>query len=160
VKLIQRRFPLGPFLVGPFLESQRPCFEREFIPPNDPVIVQRVSVGKVETAQNTWEVRIFDPSGPFHVYFVGQGLLHLQLWNAFHRVSILTPSRRTRQNFEAFPPSGWKFTSHSYDELSKALESSKRINIPPPALTEALCASYAAEPERPQEKHLSTKDMH
>lgn len=66
----------------------------EIIRPHDPN--DRIGVGQFLANPGAgeewvWEVRIFDPTGPFHVYFAANNLLHLQLWNPHFQVSILTP---------------------------------------------------------------------
>lgn len=146
-----------------FQPHYRSCFEREFVPPHDPndrVVVQRVSAGEIPSARNTWEVRIFDPCGPFHVYFVGRGLLHLQFWNAFHRISILTPSRLTCHSYEAFPVAGWKFVTHSYEKLCRAIEEQDGISVPSSDLMDQLCVSYVANAEQLATKSLSAQEIH
>ncbi|MCW5808214.1 MAG: hypothetical protein KIT31_38040 [Deltaproteobacteria bacterium] len=47
-----------------------------------------------------WEARRHADSGHLHEYFASRGFLHLQLWHPCAGVSILTPSRLTRDRFE------------------------------------------------------------
>jgi hypothetical protein len=62
-----------------------------------------------------WEVRLFDDER--FAYFVPRGLWHVQLWQPELGISLLTPSRLTRQAYELFPVAEWKRRVHGYREL-------------------------------------------
>ena len=49
-----------------------------------------------------WSVRVFAWNDRRHRYLAGKGMLHLQLWNAYHSVSVLSPSQLTFQNWEVW----------------------------------------------------------
>lgn len=71
-------------------------------PPHDPR--ERV----LATLIDGWEVRAFPPDDRKFQYFVTRGFLHVQLWHPRMRVSVLTPSRLTGDQYEVFPCGGWK----------------------------------------------------
>ena len=54
--------------------------------PGDRIPVASVTVGGERSVFNDWEVRIFDPAGPFHCYLNAYGILPIQLWHVVRRV--------------------------------------------------------------------------
>ena len=122
----------------------------EIIRPHDPT--DRIGVGQFLANPDAgeewvWEVRIFNPTGPFHVHFVASDLLHLQLWNPHFQVSILTPSRLTHHCYEAFPIAGWKHLAASYDTIAKAVCSEFPLQLPDQKVIAKVCALHIAAPE-------------
>ena len=122
----------------------------KIVRPHDPT--DRIGVGQLVAHLDAgeewvWEVRIFDPTGPFHVYFAANDLLHLQLWNPHFQVSILTPSRLTRRCYEAFPIAGWKYLAASYDTIAKAVCSEFPLQLPDEIVVAEVCALHIAAPE-------------
>lgn len=83
--------------------------------PHDPR--ERVAIG----VAGEWSVRQFTAHDPKLAYFTGRGFLHLQLWHAVHRVSILTPSRLTAGRFEAWAAGGDRIIAISWDAMTAAL---------------------------------------
>ena len=105
--------------------------------PHDPA--DRILIGKITACPltpkfSTWEIRAFDRTGPFHVYFSARDMLHLQIWNPYYRVSVLTPSKITGHLYEAFPLYDWKLAAQSYVEIGK--EINKQFSTALPKLSE------------------------
>ncbi|MBI4511965.1 MAG: hypothetical protein HY698_20195 [Deltaproteobacteria bacterium] len=120
------------------------------LPPHDP----RERVVIAET--HGWEVRMFATDDIKHVYFSPRGLLHLQLWHAGHRLSVLTPSRLTLGHFEAYPVRGWKYRPPDYETLKRELKVELKVGLPPQAEVKALqrwfVHRYEVEAERKGER--------
>jgi hypothetical protein len=111
--------------------------------PNDRIAVETFTVGTTASVFGEWQVRLFDPAGVFRHYLSQQSLLHVQLWNPYFRVSILTPSRLTGGYFESFPVRGWKIASPQFEDIVRALETTIAIRVPDGALVERLRQRYA-----------------
>ncbi len=75
-----------------------------------------------------WEVRV--SVGRAFEFFVPRGLWHVQLWHPVAQISILTPSRLTAGEFEAFPSRGRKARRATYEELSAVLRSEHDVTLP------------------------------
>ncbi len=67
-----------------------------------------------------WEVKRHAESQGHHAYFASRGFLHLQLWHADARVSILTPSRLTNGRFEIWRE-GVRISVRTWDEVASRL---------------------------------------
>ena len=122
------------------------------IRPHDPA--DRILIGKITASPlipkfSTWEIRAFDRTGPFHLYFSTHQMLHLQFWNPYYGVSVLTPSKITGHHYEAFPLYDWKLASKSYAEIG--LEIRKHFSTALPALedVDTLASDYYAIGETP-----------
>ena len=116
--------------------------------PADRILAEVISArGGHASAFTAWEVRIFDPAGQFHCYFGTRGLLHLQLWQPYYRISILAPSRLTAYAYEAFPVRNWKFAAKNFDDIAHALTRERALCVPDRATVEALCATHVATVE-------------
>src|SRR5687768_1858005 len=63
-------------------------------PLHDPA--DRVAVGAI----GAWQLRQFAESDRRLAYFARRGFAHVQLWHPIEGISIVTPSRLTRGNFE------------------------------------------------------------
>ena len=132
-----------------FDSGSGPVFKR-VIPPHDPhnpnerLVLERFSLHPENGRATTWEVRMFDPAGPFHVYFFHRALVQLQLWNAYHRVSILTPSRLTRDYFEAFPVNSRTFSSTQYCVVANELRVTCGVALPNKQQVASLCSRYVS----------------
>jgi hypothetical protein len=64
-------------------------------------------------------------------YFVRNGFWHVQLWQPLARVSVLTPSRLTRDRYEVFPIAGWKVGAQKYTELAKLIADAHSVALLP-----------------------------
>jgi hypothetical protein len=85
--------------------------------PHDPR--ERVVVAVLDE----WNVLAFPRDGVLHRYFAARGFLHLQLWHRARGISVLTPSRLTRDRFEVSSVPGWKYRPRDYETLrSEALD--------------------------------------
>ncbi len=115
--------------------------------PRDRIVVERLDGGRCGNPLSAWEARVFDPAGPFHVYFLGRNLLHLQLWQPWFGISILTPSRLTGGRWEAWPVRGWKSGALDYASLTAALTREFAVALPALAAVDACCARWVATPE-------------
>ncbi len=93
-------------------------------PPHDPR--ERILVDHL----GDWEIRVFSPTGDFHRYFAAKGMLHVQLWHAEARLSLLTPSPITAGRFEVYPLAGWKHARHGYRELAQEVRSGCGVVLP------------------------------
>ena len=92
-------------------------------PPHDPEEREHIlSLGE-------WQARVL--TGPRLEYFAARRLMHVQLWHPASRVSILTPSRLTADEYEAFPVPIWKFRTASYERLALRLAAVHGIRLPP-----------------------------
>jgi hypothetical protein len=80
-------------------------------PPHDP------SERELAHVLGDWEVRIFGDRK--FSYFVERGLWHVQLWHPAARVSVLTPSRLTRDAYEVYPSRGWKARAATHAEVGR-----------------------------------------
>lgn len=118
--------------------------------PDDRIVTETVSVPCRAAPFGYWEVRIFDPAGQFHHYFASRALLHVQLWNPFFGVSILSPSRLTGFNYESFPLDEWKYASPDYDEISERLRARMGIRLPDASCVRRICRTYVGESARAQ----------
>ena len=113
--------------------------------PHDPA--DRVLLAKVTACPHApkfthWEIRAFDCSGPFHCYFSTHDMLHLQLWNPYFGVSLLTPSKLTAGNYEAFPLDEWKYAAKSYADISEEIEGRFTTKLPQLNCVEIIAADY------------------
>ena len=73
----------------------------------------RQLVGHVEE----WELRVFAETSPLHEKLALEGLLHIQLWNQAHHVSVVTPSVFTSDAFEISPIKGKPFRSRDLERI-------------------------------------------
>lgn len=93
-------------------------------PPHDPRERDRLlSLGD-------WEIRLFGEHK--FQYFVRHGFWHLQLWHEAGGVSVLTPSRLTHLQYEAFPIAGWKARAPTFEDLSALVVGEHGICLPNP----------------------------
>jgi hypothetical protein len=76
-----------------------------------------------------WEIRLF-AERQFQ-YLVRNGFWHVQLWHPEARVSVLTPSRLTRDRYEVFPIAGWKAGAKNYQELAKLIADEHSVSLLP-----------------------------
>lgn len=113
--------------------------------PDDRVVVETVAVAGSDRPFGHWEVRVFDPAGKFHHYFALRALLHVQLWNPFFGVSILSPSRLTGFNYESYPLDDWKYASPDYNDISARLRANLGIRLPDETLVRQLRRSYVGD---------------
>jgi hypothetical protein len=93
-------------------------------PPHDPRERDRVLL------LGHWEIRLFGEHK--FQYFVTHGFWHLQLWHEAARISVLTPSRLTHMQYEAFPIAGWKGRAATYRELSALVVGEHGVFLPDP----------------------------
>jgi|GEM_PF-4926178 len=93
-------------------------------PPHDPL--DRILVGHIDE----WQLRIFDPNGRWHEYFASRDLLHLQLWNEEHRVSLISPSELTLHQYELHHPECWRFAHRDLCEIGSKLAEFCGIRLP------------------------------
>lgn len=125
------------------------CVQRPAPPPHAPA--DRIEVDTSVTSFDspvlcTWQVRIFDPAGQFHLYCGTTGFAHIQLWNPWFGVSLLTPSRLTASRYEAFPIAGWKYACDDYADIVYVIEKMYATIMPSAARVIALCEDYGALP--------------
>ncbi len=118
--------------------------------PDDRIVAETICVPCHAVVFGYWEVRIFDPAGQFHHYFASRALLHVQLWNPFFGVSILSPSRLTGFNYESFPLNEWKYASPDYDDIAERLRAHIGIRLPNASFVRRICRTYVGEPARMQ----------
>jgi hypothetical protein len=116
--------------------------------PEDRIVVEMLSIGRGATEFGEWQARIFDPAGKFQHYFAHRALLHVQLWNPFFGVSILSPSRLTGFNYESFRLGDWKYASPHYGEVTRRLQAGIALRLPNENLVDQICHSHIGEPER------------
>ncbi len=114
--------------------------------PDDRVVVETVAVDGSDAPFGYWEVRIFDPAGKFHHYFALRALLHIQLWNPFFGVSILSPSRLTGFNYESYPLDEWKYASPDYHDIGVRLRANLGIRLPDETFVRQLCRTCVGDP--------------
>ena len=100
--------------------------------PSDRILVGRITASPALPNFSTWEIRAFDRTGPFHLYFSTREMLHLQLWNPYFGISVLSPSKITGHLYEAFPLFGWKLAAASYAEIEREIV--KRFSTTLPSL--------------------------
>lgn len=81
-------------------------------PPHDPR--ERVPLADL----GAWQVLQFPREDPKLAYFTTRGFLHLQLWHAGARLSILTPSRLTAGRFETWRAGGPRTSAAEWSELA------------------------------------------
>jgi hypothetical protein len=93
-------------------------------PPHDPS--ERALITRIET----WEARDFAVDDPKRQYFLRHGFAHAQLWHPIARVSLLTPSRLTARQYEAFPVSGWKYRHAHWPALRASILREHRVRLP------------------------------
>ena len=91
-------------------------------PPHDPRERDRVLL------LGSWEIRLFGEHK--FQYFINHGFWHLQLWHEAARISVLTPSRLTHLQYEAFPIAGWKARAATYEELSALVIAEHGVFLP------------------------------
>jgi hypothetical protein len=111
-------------------------------PPHDPR--ERVLVATA----GAFEVRAFPPSDPKHAYFAARALLHLQLWHPSAGVSLLTPSRLTRNAYELFPVDGWKRAVRSAEDARRLARYAHGVELPSPLQLAALIEWHVRGDER------------
>jgi hypothetical protein len=100
-------------------------------PPHDP------REREVLMSVGDWEVRAFGEGERLRSYLITRGFWHLQLWHN-SRLSILTPSRLTKHQFEGFPLYGRKHRESSYEQLCELFQREHGISPPGPMLVNAL----------------------
>ncbi|MEM7465573.1 MAG: hypothetical protein AAF387_01680 [Pseudomonadota bacterium] len=139
------------------LESYRAAKQKKLdersapVKPHDPadrILLARLTACELTPRLSTWEVRSFDCAGPFHLYFTKHDMLHLQLWNPYFGISLLSPSKITADRFEAFPISGWKVASKSYDAISSKIESQFATKLPELSRVQEIGANYWIAPDQ------------
>ncbi|MEX2480257.1 MAG: hypothetical protein WD928_05285 [Gammaproteobacteria bacterium] len=116
-------------------------------PPHDPhdrILVDTHRASGASPCMSSWEVRIFDPAGQFHLYFNTTGFGHVQLWNPWYGISLLTPSRLTAGRYEAFPMAGWKYAANDYAHLARTISATVATTLPSLSQITAYCQEYAA----------------
>lgn len=82
-----------------------------------------------------WEVWRHPEGQSAHRYFSSRGFLHLQLWHPTAHVSILTPSRLTRDRFEIWRH-GIRIAVRSWDDVAGRLPD---LTVPGATEVAALC---------------------
>ena len=92
-------------------------------PPHDPRERERIAT------VSGWEIRQF--VGQKYLYFVRNGFWHVQLWHPRARVSVLTPSRLTRDRYELFPSAGWKARAQKYADLAPLIAGEHPVSLLP-----------------------------
>ena len=105
------------------------------LPPHDPadrILLASFDDGRGAGPMSAWEVRTFDPSGSFHAWFAPRGFAHLQLWQPWFALSLLTPSKLTLDRWEAYPLDGWKRAENDFATLARLLESAYAVRLPQP----------------------------
>ena len=112
--------------------------------PSDRILIGKITGCALTPKFSTWEVRAFDRTGPFHLYFSTRDMLHLQLWNPYYCVSVLTPSKITGYHYEAFPIYDWKLASHSYAEIGKEIRNHFSTTLPTLSDVDAIASVYYA----------------
>lgn len=110
--------------------------------PRDRVVLGTISARIPSTVLAEWQVRALDPAGPFHHYFAKNDMLHLQFWNPYFGISVLTPSKLTANRFEAYPLSDWKLASESYETLRVKLECAFATRLPVESLVNQLTGEF------------------
>ncbi len=130
--------------------------------PRDRVLVGTINARETLTVLARWEVRALDPAGPFHHYFAKNDLLHLQLWNPYFGISLLTPSKLTADSFEAFPLSRWKLASKSNENLRLKLEGAFATRLPCESVLNRLTNEFreAVSFNANQTKHVVKGNRH
>lgn len=118
--------------------------------PDDRIVVETVSATCAISPFADWEVRIFDPAGQFHHYFASRALLHVQFWNPFFGISILSPSRLTGFKYEAFPLDEWKYAAADYEAIAARCGALIGARLPDAARVRRICRAYAGETPRVQ----------
>jgi hypothetical protein len=118
-------------------------------PPHDPR--EREIIG----AAAHWQVRQFPATDRKLTYFATRGFGHLQLWCTETRTSILTPSRLTGGNFEAWIAGGPQFAGRSWSVLVAQL-AEHGVVAPPAAEVRALERWLVTRIEPPQLRLLRT----
>lgn len=116
-------------------------------PPHDPgdrILVDTLRASSMSPCMSSWELRVFDPAGQFHLYFSTTGFGHVQLWNPWYGISVLTPSRLTAGRYEAFPIAGWKYACNDYAHLACTIGATWATTLPSLAEISAYCQEYAA----------------
>lgn len=112
--------------------------------PCDRILVDTIQASSATPCMSRWELRVFDPAGQFHLYFSTTGFNHVQLWNPWHGISVLTPSRLTAGRYEAFPIAGWKYAGNDYEQLARRVSAAFATTLPPVTQVIAYCQEYAA----------------
>jgi hypothetical protein len=79
--------------------------------PVDRAVIARVS---------EWEIRCHDARGDRHRSVASRRVLYLQLWNPRARVSVVTPSRLTRDRFEIWRD-GIRIVVRRWEEVAERL---------------------------------------
>jgi len=77
-----------------------------------------------------WDVYAFDPTSEVHHYMARREMFHLQLWHPQARVSILTSSALTENQFELYPFQGWKLRTDTWQEISDLLMAGMYLKVP------------------------------
>lgn len=116
--------------------------------PDDRIVAETVCVPCHAAVFGHWEVRILDPTGQFHHYFASRAFLHVQLWNPFFGVSILSPSRLTGFNYESFPLDGWKYAAPDYDDVCERLRARIGIHLPDASCVRRISRTYVGDSAR------------
>lgn len=110
--------------------------------PQDRIILGTIGARAVSTIMARWEVRALDPAGPFHHYFAKNEMLHLQFWNPYFGISLLTPSKLTANRFEAFPLKEWKLASKSFENIRVQLERAFATRLPTESVVRKLTDEF------------------
>ncbi|MEM7541133.1 MAG: hypothetical protein AAF384_06040 [Pseudomonadota bacterium] len=114
--------------------------------PEDRILAEQIEVTDRQNETLAWEVRVFDPAGIFHHYFCNREMLHIQLWQPHYGISVLTPSRNTGCNFEAFPIRDWKFATPDYSKLQNELKNYLAVTLPTEKRVQQLVDYYTSQP--------------
>ena len=112
--------------------------------PNDRILIGEITGCSLTPKFSNWEIRAFDRTGPFHLYFSSRDMLHLQFWNPYYGVSVLTPSKITGKLYEAFPLYDWKLASSSYAEIDKEIRKHFSTTLPALGDVDAIASAYYA----------------
>jgi hypothetical protein len=122
--------------------SSRPAPHEWPPPPHDPR--ERVLAAHIDG----WEVRAFPPDDRKFQYFVTRGFLHVQLWHPQARVSVLTPSRLTGDQYEVFPCGGWKAPVDEPAPLRRLVARTHGVALPSLGRLAAIVEWYVRAEER------------
>jgi hypothetical protein len=114
-------------------------------PPHDPA--ERVLVTRLDG----WQVRDFGYDDIRVAYFAARGISHFQLWHPVQRVSVLTPSRLTDDQYEVFPVQRWKRRALSWREMADVLRSHHALEPPSESCLRALERWFLRPPELPDD---------
>ena len=100
---------------------------------------------RVALLSSDWEVRQFAERDPRTDYFAKRGFLHVQLWHAVTRTSIVTPSRITDGHFE-LSLAGERFAARTWPVITRGL-ADHRIAAPSVAELRAVERWFVLAPD-------------